>query len=484
MLSLIGENGRSMTQAVEAPRRAWPRLPRAAPAPVRAVAALLPVAVATLAGVAVSADTTVAALLLLLAVVVSSAVGVRIGLVASVAGFLALAALFTPPSFAAAVRTTDDLVALATYLLVAVSTGWLVGRATALRRRAELHEREARLRLDLKDRLIAGETPQAVAAHATTMLVSSLGLAACTFHAGDVSASASADRPPGRPLRLEPGGARVELVPARDRPVDRDQIALAEAVAEGLAAAIDRNRLAQEADGARLAATVAKSRSDLLSAVTHDLRTPLAAITASAATLSLPDAPLDAGERRELLDTIGDEADRLERLVAKVLALSRIRAGGLRPARKPVDLEGLLGSVAHRLRWLQGDRDLVLDVPDDLPPLEVDVVLMQQVFANLLENALRYAPRRSPVVVAAGSVPGGEAVEVRVADRGPGVPPEHRQRVFEEFHRVAPDREAFGTGLGLAIVWALVAAHGGSVRYEESPGGGATFVVRLPRAAS
>ncbi len=455
---------------------------RPTPWPVRAVAGLLPVGFATLLGVAVSADTTVAALLLLLAVVIAAVVGLGSGLLAAVAGFLALAAVFTPPSFAAAVRTTDDLVALATYLVVAVATGGLVARVTAARQRAELHEREARLRLDLKDRLLAGETPQAVVAHAAGVLVDLLGLAGCTLDAAGVTASARGDRAPGPPVHLHPGGARVVLVPARERPLDPDEVALVAALSAGLATAVERERLADEARSARTAAAVARSRTDLLSAVTHDLRTPLAAIKASAATLALEGAPLDAAERRELLDTVGDEADRLERLVVKVLALSRIRAGEVRPAREPVDMAGVVGAVAHRLRWLQGDRGLVLDVPDDLPPLEADVVLLEQVLANLLENALRYAPPASDVVVTARATTAapGPGVEVRVADRGPGIAAEHRERVFEEFFRTDPRRESFGTGLGLAIVRALVDAHGGDVRCEETPGGGATFVVRLP----
>jgi two-component system sensor histidine kinase KdpD len=215
--------------------------------------------------------------------------------------------------------------------------------------------------------------------------------------------------------------------------------------------------------------------------VSHNLRTPLAAIKAAAGTLLSPHVELGEGERRELLDTVRAEADRLERLVVKVLDLSRVRSGALELDVAPVDVADLARTAVRQVRPLAGAHRLRLDVPVTLPELRVDATMMEQAFGNLLENALRQAPQGSEIVLAARRVDG--AVEVRVSDHGPGIPPEHRERVFEEFQRADGHPGAAGTGLGLAIVRAVVTGHGGEVWYEETPGGGATMALRVPLRA-
>lgn len=222
-----------------------------------------------------------------------------------------------------------------------------------------------------------------------------------------------------------------------------------------------------------LASTDAQ-RQALLRSVSHDLRTPLATIRAIAT--DLRDAPgYDDATRAELLDSLCDEAERLDRLVANLLAMSRIESGALKPERQAVPLDELLADRARRLRRLFLQVRLELDIPDDLPLVDGDYTQLEQVFTNLLENASRYAPPRSTVRIRAREKAG--MVEVAVADEGPGVAEHERARIFAPFRHGEGSRSS---GIGLAICKAIVDAHGGSIWVERTPGGGATFVVRLP----
>jgi two-component system sensor histidine kinase KdpD len=274
------------------------------------------------------------------------------------------------------------------------------------------------------------------------------------------------------------GSNEVDIVASQRKALSSEDRAVLEALIGGLGAALERVRLEAEARNARIAADVGRTRSGFLSAVSHNLRTPLASIKAAVSTLLAPDAHLEGPDERELLETIYSETDRLERLVTKVLNLSRIRAGGLDLEPQPADLAGLAQAAIRRLRPIARSHRIRVDVPDDLPEVCLDVTMIEQVFLNLLENSIRFAPPGSEISIAARRTDG--QLEVRVADHGPGIPPEQRERVFEEFVRGDMRRESSGTGLGLAIVRALVSAHDGRVWCEETPGGGATVVFRLP----
>jgi two-component system sensor histidine kinase KdpD len=255
--------------------------------------------------------------------------------------------------------------------------------------------------------------------------------------------------------------------------------ALLESLVASVATAVDRLRLQEEVRDARLVADIGQQRAGFLSAVSHNLRTPLTAVKAAASTLLSSWSRIDPEERRELLETIADEAERLERLVRNTLELSRIRAGALNVNLEPLDIADLVQHAVRRLRPIARAHRVRLNVDDNLPVVALDVMMMDQILLNLLENALRFAPPGSEILVEVHCV-GGEQVELRVVDHGPGVPDEARERIFEEFQSAdtRPDRP--GTGLGLAIVRALVTAQAGSVRYEPTDGGGATFVCRFP----
>jgi K+-sensing histidine kinase KdpD len=232
----------------------------------------------------------------------------------------------------------------------------------------------------------------------------------------------------------------------------------------------------QEARDARLLAAVEEERAGFLSAMTHNLRTPLGAIKAAVSALGAPDVQLSAAEEEELLEVAFDETDRLERLVTKVLELSRIRAGFLDVDYETVDVGDLIREAVRRLRHLATDHEIRLVVDGTVPLVPVDPAMIALVMVSLLENALRFAPPGSGVVVRVTRAAAG--VEIRIVDHGPGIAACDRVRVFEAFER--GDAPTDGTGLGLAIARAFVNAHHGSIAVDDTPGGGATFVVSLP----
>ena len=216
-------------------------------------------------------------------------------------------------------------------------------------------------------------------------------------------------------------------------------------------------------------------RSSLLSSVSHDLRTPLAVMTGAASTL-LEDA-IDANTRRELTESILLEAQRLNRLVRNLLDMTRLEGGALRVQKEWQPIEEVVGAALNRLEEALSGRAVVIDLPGDLPQVPLDAVLIEQVLVNLLENAIKYTPAGSPLEVRARTVPG--AVQLCVADRGPGIPALDQPRIFDKFYRVG-GAPVGGAGLGLAICRGIIMAHGGRLFVENRVGGGAEFKLQLP----
>jgi two-component system sensor histidine kinase KdpD len=226
---------------------------------------------------------------------------------------------------------------------------------------------------------------------------------------------------------------------------------------------------------AKLDAAINESRAAFLSAMTHNLRTPVASIMAAASTLQSPGAALTDDSRVRLLATIHDESDRLERLVTKVLELSRVHAGVLAPQPEGTDIAELARDAVRRLRHVAAGHDIRLVVDDDALESTVDPEMLEVVLVSLLENALRFAPTGSAVTVTARAMDAG-GCELRVADHGPGIAPADRERIFDEFVRIG----GTGSGLGLTIARAFTEAQGGDLTFEPTEGGGATFVVTIP----
>jgi K+-sensing histidine kinase KdpD len=225
--------------------------------------------------------------------------------------------------------------------------------------------------------------------------------------------------------------------------------------------------------------TTEERRSSLLSALSHDLRTPLAAITGAATTLRDDGAAIDSAQRGEMLDTICEEADRLERLVRNLLDMTRVESGALTVKRQWLPLEEIVGSSLTRLESQLAGRPVHTDLPADLPLVPVDAVLLELVFVNLLENAAKYTPAGSPVDIVARASVGGGAIAIEVADRGPGIRPGDEARLFEKFFRGRQSGSS-GAGLGLAICRGVISAHGGTIGAANRPGGGAAFRMLIP----
>lgn len=248
--------------------------------------------------------------------------------------------------------------------------------------------------------------------------------------------------------------------------------------ADQIALALEHDRLAQEAQRILAEAEAERLRSSLLSAVSHDLRTPLAAIAGSAS--ALLEQQLDTRTRTELARTIYDESDRLLRLVENLLHLTRIESGHMKVAKQWQSLDEVVGSALHRLKAMLERHRVETFIPSDLGFVPFDGILMEQLLVNLLENASKYAPAGSEIGIRARRISGG--VEVAVEDQGPGVHTDERERVFDRFYRssrVSSDRGR-GAGLGLSICKAVVKAHGGHIRAEGREGGGARIVFTLP----
>ena len=256
-----------------------------------------------------------------------------------------------------------------------------------------------------------------------------------------------------------------------------DQWHLLETFANQIALAIDRGLLGEQAQAAQVSAESERLRNRLLSSVSHDLRTPLAAITAGTSALLDRATPLGAPAAQEVLQTMHEEAERLNRLVQNLLEMTRLESGSVQARKEWHALEEPVGSALQRFGARLRRRIVTTNIPPDLPLVPLDPLLIEQVLINLVDNALKYTPEDTPIEISAAAEDGGVAVEV--ADRGPGLAPGDEQRVFEKFYRTRAE-PGRGSGLGLAICRGIVEAHGGRIRAENRSGGGVAFRFTLP----
>ncbi len=271
----------------------------------------------------------------------------------------------------------------------------------------------------------------------------------------------------------------IGLRPHHQQPLAPDQVQLLTTLAALIAGALERIRLSDQVRQSQVLVEAEKMRNALLSSVSHDLRTPLTGIIGAAGTLVESADTLSSQVRSELLQTISDEAERVNRLVGNLLDMTRLESGQVTPSREWLPLEEMIGSSVQRCAKRLTNHTLKVNVPADLPMLYADSVLMEQVLVNLLDNAAKYSPAGGEIEISASA--DAAAATVSVADRGPGVPVEQRERIFEKFVRGQDAVRKPGVGLGLAICRAIVTAHGGRIWVDGRPGGGAVFSFALPR---
>jgi two-component system sensor histidine kinase KdpD len=423
---------------------------------------------------------------------------------------------FVPPYLTFAVSDTQYFVTFAVMLLVAIVISTLAARIRDQAEAARQRERRTAvlyaMSRDLVSRQGVDELLQAAARHIAEVFGrpvavllpdpdgrlarqagqldvgaedgSEMAVARWVQEHGQMAGHGSATLPGARALYLPLRAARDTVgvlgiePPSGEALVTPEQLHLLETFAAQIALAIERVALVDEAQQARVQSETERLRNSLLSAVSHDLRTPLATITGSASALVEQETQLDASARRELAQAIQEEADRLNRLVHNLLEMTRLESGGVHVRKDWHPLEEVVGSALARVEKQLGQRRVDIDLPPDLPLVPLDPLLVEQVLINLFDNAVKYTPESSPIDITA-SVEDG-AVSVTVADRGPGFAPGEEARVFEKFYRGKEAGTRSGAGLGLAIARGIVEAHGGRIAAQSRAGGGAQFRFTLP----
>ncbi len=404
---------------------------------------------------------------------------------------------FLPPYGTWEVSDPKDWLALIVFLAVALATARLSAQVRSQAYEARAREREARA-LQRASEEISGEvSTERILPALARQLVNTCAADYCVIYRSDAheegKLTLAAVYPPNAPVESGKEGLLAPLIadnqkrgvlhigPRRDRkPFSPPQERLILAVANHAAVALARQGLSDEAAQAQALREADSLKNALLSLVSHELRTPLASIKASAGGLLQDGTRWNQAEFVEALQAINDESDRLGQMVSKLLDLSRLEAGAWRPNFDWCDLVDVLGTALARLPEWDGRRVQVFTKPD-LPLVRADSVQMAQVMTNLLENALKYAPAGTPILVTLSA--DNNRVRADVADGGPGVPTDEVEAIFERFHRLPQHRQGGlpGTGLGLAICRGILEAHGGQIWEHNAPSGGAIFSFTLPR---
>ncbi|KOY53679.1 sensor histidine kinase [Streptomyces sp. XY332] len=396
-------------------------------------------------------------------------------------GSLLLNYYFTPPLHEFTISDPLNIVAIAIFVGVAVSVASVVDLAARRTHQAARLRAESEILSFLAGSVLRGENSldallerlrETFAMQSVVLLERTSDVdpwtTAASVGTGPVSRpeDADVDLPIGDTMALALTG---RVLPAEDRRV-------LGAFAAQAAVVLDRQRLVDEAEKSRELAEANRIRTALLAAVSHDLRTPLAGIKASVSSLRSDDVEWSEDDKAELLEGIEDGADRLAALIGNLLDMSRLNTGTVVPLIRETDLDEV---VPMALGGVPED-SVDLDIPETLPMIAVDRGLLERAVANIVENAVKYSPDGQPVLVSASAL--RDRVEVRVVDRGPGVPDEAKARIFEPFQRHGDAPRGAGVGLGLAVARGFTEAIGGTLTAEDTPGGGLTMVITLPMA--
>lgn len=462
----------------------------------------------------------ISALYLTSVLIVGARCGLGPSLAAGLIGSLAYNFFYTSPYYSFHVSRPEDIISVAVFLVGALFTGNLASRLKAQVEAMRAAQRRTETLYDFARKIAAANDTDdvlwAAAFHiAATLDCQSLiltpdargvlqqvqghptieeldpraeGAARWAFEKNEPAGAGTATLPTSDwlfvPLATaaKPLGAIGVRFRDRSRGLDPETRRLLIAVEDQVAVAVERTRLAEELAGARVSAESDKLRGALLNSVSHDLRTPLVTVIGAVSSLAENESGLSPADRTELTLTALDEARRLDRYVQNLLDMTRLGHGALKPRRAAVDLREILGRVRSDLKRVLSRHRLDIETPRDLPPLDVDPVLIGQALANVVENAAKYAPAGTAIRIKASQSQG--FATIHVIDEGPGIPAAERELVFDMFHRVVQgDSKPAGTGLGLSIVRGIVEAHGGTAHADAGPDGrGTAIVLRLPLA--
>ena len=449
-------------------------------------------------------------------------VAIRYGLwpsvFASVLGFLIYNFFYTVPYYTFTVFRQDELFTILFFLIVSVLVGNLAARLRRQMQAMQVAVQRTNTLLEFSRKIAAAASLDDVLWAAGYHVASTMGgRVLVLLPDADGRVEVAAGYPPEDQLDLKdrsaaewawekgrPAGRYSDTLPSADwlfvplKSKDKmlgllgvafddhqsrltlDERKLLNALADQIAVALERSQMAASIEEARLISESEQLRSALLSSVSHDLRTPLVSIIGSATSLKAYRSQLSERDQSELLRTILEQGQRLSRFVENLLNTVRMSHGGLRLQRHWADLSEIIGRAAENVGSGRAAGRLSFDLPEDLPAVRLDPVLMEQVLINLLDNALKYTGESGVVGIAARQTNG--VLEIAISDQGPGIPPGERDRVFDQFVRLgSDDGRPAGTGLGLSICRGILQAHGGTIAVEGGPGGrGTTVRVRIP----
>jgi two-component system sensor histidine kinase KdpD len=450
------------------------------------------------------------ALILIVPVVIGVITGGFIaGLISVGAGFLVYDFFFIPPYLTLWVGAPENWVALGVYAAVMLPVSQVVAGMNSAKAEARRQGREIRELFEISHLLVEDKSLDVLLSTVVTTVAEVFGaqqVALLLPEGGRLRVAASAGVPltEGQLRRVLPATGELATLDARSferdgllvlalaaagRPVgllvlsrevatrhEREPLLL---FANHIALAVERVQLRDKALQTRLAQEVARLAKTLVTAVSHDLRAPLTSIKASSSTLADAEIDINPETTRRLATLIDVQADRLADLVQNLLDMSRIQAGVLQPRYAVASLTDLVTTVVNDLTSGRRGHVICVEIPDDLPPIDADLVLINRVLTNLLENAIRHSPKGTPITIHA-TLTDQDGIEVSVTDHGPGVSPHRRNEIFELFARRNDDA---GAGLGLNIAKTFIEAHGQHIWVDDAPEGGAKFCFTLPIAA-
>ena len=424
-------------------------------------------------------------LLYLLPVLLSTVLwGLWSGLLSGFLSFLCFNFFFLQPYYTFSVHQNQDVITLFVFLIVVVVMSQLIGQAKSGIQLAKKREWEATKMYELIAELAGLSDEQDILSTLRSKILDTFDFKAVDIYTKNFPLTQNSNSSPGSVQQdlLIPMETRTREIGAiklstSEKGLTFEEQRLLHAFGYQGALAIERVHLFKNENIARIFEESDKLKTSLLNSISHELRSPLAAIKASISSLRSGAVEWDSSARSDLLATVEEETDQLNLLVGNLLDMSRIEAGALLPKKQWNSIAEIISGVATRLSTQVQKHDLILDLPGDLPLVATDYVMMEQVFTNLISNSVKYAPPGTPILIKAHKAQ--DAFLIQVINQSPPVPEEHLEHIFDKFFRITKSDKVTGTGLGLSICKGIVEAHGGKIWAENTPKG-FCFNISLP----